>query len=66
MINWLSLPNMSLMTLLVVAEAVLFMLNRIRQRYQNSWADYRGEGGCFFYSLMLLVGVVLLVVAAAG
>jgi hypothetical protein len=66
MINWLSSPNMSLITLLVIAEAVLFIFNRTRQRYQNSWADYRGEGGCFFGTLMLLVGVVLLVVVAAG
>jgi hypothetical protein len=66
MINWLSSPHMSLMMLLVIAEAVLFIFNRISQRYQTSWADYRGEGGCFFYSLMLLAGVALLVVAAAG
>jgi hypothetical protein len=66
MINWLSSPNINLMTLLVIAEAVLFIFNRTGQRYQNSWTDYRGEGGCFFGALMLVVGVVLLVVVTAG
>jgi hypothetical protein len=65
MINQLSSPNMSLITLLVIAEAVLFIFSRTGRRYQNSWADYRGEGSCFFRVLMLLVGAVLLVVVAS-
>jgi hypothetical protein len=66
MINWLSSLNMNLIALLVIAEVVLLIFNRTSQRYQNSWADYCGEGSYFFRALMLLVGVVLLVVAAAA